>query len=84
MFQSSGQWAFDLLEYVAAQSIPEEYDPVQVSGSTAAFPTELWQAKIRRTALCDYLTRRFAGIVSAAGEARTLLRCSLLCHGGCA
>ncbi|KAK9833829.1 hypothetical protein WJX74_007063 [Apatococcus lobatus] len=40
---------------------------VQVPGHIAAFPSQLWQDKIRRTALCDYLTRTFAGIVSAAG-----------------
>lgn len=53
--------------------IPEGCVTVKVPGSTAAFPSQLWQARIRRTALCDYLTRQFAGIVSAAGGAPLIL-----------
>ena len=39
----------------------------QVSPQAALFPRDLWQSQIRRTALCDYLTRSFGKAVSAAG-----------------
>lgn len=40
---------------------------MQVLPQAASFPKDLWQSSIRRTALCDYLTRSFGEAVSAAG-----------------
>lgn len=40
---------------------------MQVSPQAARFPRDLWDAPIRRTALCDFLTRSFGKAVSRAG-----------------
>ncbi|EIE22453.1 hypothetical protein COCSUDRAFT_16516, partial [Coccomyxa subellipsoidea C-169] len=40
---------------------------VQVSPEAARFPRDLWESPIRRTALCDFLTRSLGSAVSAAG-----------------
>ena len=46
----------------------ERYVYVQLQNSTAALPPQLWQlSSCRRTAVCDFLTRRFAAVVAAAG-----------------
>eukprot|EP00803_Ostreobium_quekettii_P010042 evm.model.scf_559.1 EVM.evm.TU.scf_559.1 scf_559:3868-11982(+) len=43
---------------------------VQVAQSVASFPTWLMSNRVRRTALCDYLARRLAEVLGAAGGER--------------
>lgn len=40
---------------------------LQVTAAAAAVPSELRQTMTRRTAVCDYLTRRLGAVVAAAG-----------------
>ncbi|CAL8468571.1 g8111 [Coccomyxa elongata] len=67
-----GSWQFEGFTFILdrAQSDPFAQPSrcrVQVSPQAALFPRDLWQSLIRRTALCDYLTRSFGEAVSAAG-----------------
>ncbi len=38
-----------------------------MTAAAAAVPSELRQTMTRRTAVCDYLTRRLGAVVAAAG-----------------
>lgn len=40
---------------------------VVVPGAIAGYPSDLYSTRVRRMALCDYLTRTFARVVAAAG-----------------
>lgn len=45
---------------------------VQVDPASASFPPEMFRAKTRNVALCDYLTRKFAAAARSAGaDAKT-------------
>lgn len=45
---------------------------VQVEAASAALPPDMFRAKIRNVALCDYLTRKFAAAARSAGvDAKT-------------
>ena len=52
---------------------------VRVPMDRAAFPAASFNTKIRRVALCDYITRVFHGMVSSGAAAVCLLCCGLLC-----
>ncbi len=39
----------------------------QVPAEVALLPTELWATPVRRTALCDFLTRAFGTAIASAG-----------------
>ena len=53
---------------------------LQVPAATAKLPPHLWASRIRRTALCDFLTRSFASAVSSAGAVRPLRYKTLYNH----
>ncbi len=40
---------------------------VQVPAETAGFPAQLLSSKVRRTAVCDFITRSFGAAISASG-----------------
>lgn len=39
----------------------------QIAAQAAGFPAQLLSSQIRRTAVCDYLTRAFGDVIAASG-----------------
>lgn len=50
---------------------------VQVDPASAGFPPEMFRAKIRNVALCDYLTRKFAAAARSAGADAKTRECTV-------
>ncbi|KAK9828923.1 hypothetical protein WJX72_002803 [[Myrmecia] bisecta] len=67
-----GQWAFSNFSLIVdhVQSDPFAQPSrcrVQVPPEVAQIPAELYRTSTRKTALCDYITRKFGAVVAAAG-----------------